>query len=63
MTFAEYKQRKDKLSNAIVQWMLKTRPDSDKLNHVMARAQNTMQKWWDEIEGDVAVMIVNKLVK
>lgn len=62
MTYQEYKSRHDKLIDAIVNWMMRESPDTERLNHVMTRAQNTMELWWNQIENDAAVLIVNKLI-
>jgi hypothetical protein len=63
VTFAEYKQRKDKLTAAIVRWMTTKNPDTDTFDRVTRRMANTLQIWWDRIDGDGAVLIVNKLMK
>jgi hypothetical protein len=63
MTFAEYKQRKDKLTAAIVQWMTTKNPDTDTFDRVTRHMSNTLQIWWNQIEDDGAVLIVNKLMK
>lgn len=63
MTFAEYKLRKDKLTAAIVRWMMDKQPDSETINRVTVRAENTMRHWWAQIENDPFVKIANKLVK